>query len=75
MEQTINGTIEALERLQNSENGNPRYLIHLKDGGSLQTKPDAMVAFEISNSEYQDVPVTLFADNEGVWDVKVSQGV
>lgn len=47
------GTLHILERLNNSKNGNPRYLIEiLQDNGNvltLKTPIDSMLAYGIGN--------------------------
>lgn len=45
------GTIERVERLNNSRNGNPRFRLHLADGRTLETQADAPWSYEATNSE------------------------
>lgn len=52
-------TIDHLERLNNSANGNPRYRIHFTDGSSAITASDASFCYGIENREYRDVPLVI----------------
>ena len=56
------GTLRIIERLNNSVNGNPRYLCYVDETGeghgvSFYTAPDSMHAYGITN--YRDKPVTV----------------
>jgi len=63
-------TIERLERLRSSTNGNPRYLIHFTDGTTAKTQSDSMVAYGLENRENIGVPVLVKATPAGmVWGV------
>jgi hypothetical protein len=42
------GTLEFIDRLPSSVNGNPRYLVRL-DGWTCRTAPDSAVAYFIPN--------------------------
>jgi len=47
----ITGTVTNLERMPNSRNGNPRFVITLENGTgthSFFTKPNAMCAYKVS---------------------------
>jgi hypothetical protein len=64
-------TIESLERLNNSVNGNPRYRVHFVDGTSMLTQSDASIGYAIGNPEYQDVPLEVIATKAGrIYDLK-----
>lgn len=52
-------TIAALERMQNTANGNPRWRVAFTDGTSALTKTDADVAYGLGNTEFQGVPVIV----------------
>jgi hypothetical protein len=54
-------TISRSVRLPRSTNGNPRYELIFTDGTSARTATDSMVAYEITNSEFRDVPVEFEA--------------
>jgi hypothetical protein len=48
----ITGTVTYLERMPNSRNGNPRFVITLENGTgthSFFTKPNAMCAYKVSS--------------------------
>lgn len=53
--------IHQLERLQNSQQGNPKYRVQFTDGTPAETATDSSIAFVITNSEYRagDVLVTF----------------
>ena len=44
------GTLEIIDRLPNSVNGNPRYLLRV-DGHTCRTAVDSMLAYSITNYE------------------------
>lgn len=46
-------TIDHLERMNNSYNGNPRFRVYFTDGTSYRTSPDAMFCYGIENPEYR----------------------
>lgn len=48
------GTVERVERMRSSVNGNPRYRVHLTDGQSFPTAPDAMWAYGADNREWRE---------------------
>lgn len=52
-------TIESLERLNCSVNGNPRYRITFTDGSSAVSQSDAGFCYSINNQEFRDVPVKV----------------
>lgn len=58
-------TIDHLERLNNSANGNPTWLVHFTDGTSARTQSDAAVSYELDNPEFRDVPVEFKATAAG----------
>lgn len=47
------GTVERVERMRSSRNGNPRYRVHLTDGRNFPTAPDAMWAYAANNPEWR----------------------
>lgn len=51
--------VKRLERMRSSVNGNPRYRVHLADGRSFPTVPDAMYAYGAENSDLVGVPVMV----------------
>ncbi|HEX2244449.1 MAG TPA: hypothetical protein VHK27_14605 [Gammaproteobacteria bacterium] len=55
--------IARLERIRNTNSGNPQYIVHTTDGSQFRTKPDASVAYIIDNSDYENVPVQFRFDN------------
>jgi hypothetical protein len=52
-------TIDYLQRLTCSVNGNPRFRVHFTDGSSALTQSDASVAYGLGNPEYRDVPLEV----------------
>lgn len=46
-ERSIRVTIESIERLPSSRNGNPRYLVHTADGEVYRTNPDSALAYDL----------------------------
>lgn len=58
-EYTQTRTIEKLERLKLSVNGNPRFRVTFTDGSVAQTQTDSSVGYSIENPEYRDVPVVI----------------
>ena len=56
--------IENMDRLTNTSSGNPRWQINFA-GSVRRTRPDAAIANEISNSEYQGRPIRLWYDDKG----------
>lgn len=63
--------ISELTRLNNSANGNPRWLVLLSNGLELKTKPNADINYGIENSEYQGVPLIVYVEKNEIADVKV----
>lgn len=43
------GTVVRISRLKNSINGNPRFVLHMKDGSNFQTPPDSSYAYDVKN--------------------------
>jgi hypothetical protein len=52
------GTLEVLERLPNSTNGNPRYLLNVA-GFTCRTPVDSMLGYMISNFNNKTVEATI----------------
>lgn len=50
-------TIQSLERLRLSANGNPRFRITFTNGRIAQTQSDAGINYGIENPEYRDKPL------------------
>jgi hypothetical protein len=64
-------TIDHLERLKLSANGNPKFKIYFTDGSTATTQTDAGVSYGLENRENIGVPVLVKATPAGkVWDVK-----
>lgn len=59
-EDKFDAVIERLTRDPNSTNGSPTYTLHLHGGATIQTYPDSAVNYYVSNSEYLNVPMTLW---------------
>ena len=55
---TIIGTFSNIKRLNNSINGNPRYMVTI-DGIDCYTAPDSMIAYSITNHRDNLVSVTV----------------
>ena len=63
---TIMGKIVASERMNNSRNGNPRYLVAIQECGDsgigyfygkivlAYTMPDSSIGYEVDNPEYRE---------------------
>lgn len=47
----IRKTVDHLERLNNSRDGNPRYKVYFTDGDVYQTEDNASCNYGIENSE------------------------
>jgi hypothetical protein len=58
-------TIQRLERLNNSVNGNPAWRVHFTDGESTRTSSDAQVSYALDNPEYRGVPVKFTLTKAG----------
>ena len=56
--QTIIGNLEIIKRLNNSINGNPRFLVSI-GGVECYTAPDAGLAYGITNRRVQPVTATV----------------
>lgn len=69
---TYTRTIESLDRLRSSVNGNPRFLIHFTDGSTAKTAPDAACSYGIENRSNIGVPVTISAYRKSgnVWGIR-----
>ena len=68
---TYTQTIDRLERLNNSVNGNPRFRIYFTDGQTAVTQSDASIAYGLENRENIGVPVKVTATPAGmVWNVE-----
>lgn len=52
------GILEIVERLNNSKNGNPRYLCKV-DGYTFRTAVDSSQSYSITNYEGKQVEVTI----------------
>lgn len=64
-------TIERLERMRSSVNGNPRYRLHFTDGSTAETQVDTHIALGLG-PRYEGVPVHIKATPSGlVWDVQI----
>jgi hypothetical protein len=64
-------TIVATSRLRRSRAGNPRIVLHLEDGGTLQVSDDTSVAYSIESREWEGTPVVVSLTRNGrVWDVR-----
>lgn len=64
-------TIDHIDRLRNSANGNPRYRIVFTDGSSADTQPNSTVAYSLLNREHFEGPVNVFTTPAGkVYDVR-----
>ena len=59
-------TIDYLERMNSSVNGNPRFRIHFTSGHVATTQPDAGVSYGIENSTYRNVPLRVTATPTGL---------
>lgn len=58
-------TIDHLESLRNSVNGNPRFKVHFTDGTTALTQTDASVNYGLGNPENIGVPVKVTATPSG----------
>jgi hypothetical protein len=52
------GKLEILKKLNNSFNGNPRFVISI-DGFTCKTPVDSMLAYSITNYENREVSATI----------------
>lgn len=55
---THTGKLEVIERLNNSVNGNPRYLLRI-DGFTCRTAPDSDYGYGVTNFDGQQVVATI----------------
>lgn len=63
---TYVATIDRLERMRSSVNGNPRFRIYFAGGATATTLPDAAVSYGLENVENRFVPVTITATKSGL---------
>lgn len=64
-------TITALERLQNSVNGNPAWKLTFEDGSFTRTQSDASISYSLPNPEFRDVPLIVSFTRAGrVWNLE-----
>ncbi|WP_020142297.1 hypothetical protein [Terracoccus sp. 273MFTsu3.1] len=64
-------TIEKVERLRSSTNGNPRWLVTFTDGATAKTQRDSSVGYSIDNRTNLGVPVLVKATPAGeIWGVE-----
>lgn len=67
----IEAVISSTERMASSPNGNPRWRLFLKDGGTLTTQVDANVSYGINNPGMIGEPVIITMTKAGrVWAVE-----
>ena len=52
------GTLRVIERLPNSVNGNPRYIVRI-DGWTCRTTPDSSHGYRVTNYEGRRVVATI----------------
>jgi hypothetical protein len=57
--------IVNLTRLQNSDNGSPRYRVTFDNGLVAQTQSDASINYGITNPEYRNVPLDVYVTRSG----------
>lgn len=57
---TATGKLEIIERMRNSTNGNPRFLV-LVGNTILRTKPDADYTYGIENDVGHDVTANIIS--------------
>jgi hypothetical protein len=53
------GVITKLERLKNSINGNPRFLVTLDNGNTYTTVADGFIGYQLQTSEFIGPTVRL----------------
>lgn len=63
--------ISDLTRLNNSPDGNPRWMVLLSNGLELKTRPNADINYGIENSEYQNVALVVYVEKNEIADIKV----
>lgn len=61
-----NTRIMGYRRLHSTSDGNPVIRLFLEDGSTTKTSPNASVAYQITNEEWHDRPVTLYYGNHDV---------
>lgn len=59
-------TIDYLERLRNSADGNPRFEVYFTDNTHATTKADAQINYRIENREFRGVPLRITTDQAGL---------
>jgi len=57
--------IDTLTRLDNSRDGNPRYLVKFTNGRMAKTAADSQIGYGIDNSEYQGVSLDVEFNSAG----------
>ena len=60
-----NMVIARTERMLNSTNANPRFMIVFTDGTAAPTGVDCSVAYGITNPEFRDSPLLVEYDRKG----------
>lgn len=63
--QTFTGTVSGTQRLSNSPNGNPRYLVTVTGGNTYRTAPDSAVNYKITNEEFRQSPAVFTLNSRG----------
>jgi hypothetical protein len=58
-------TIDRIERLSNSRNGNPAYRLHFTDGTSARTQSDASISYVVDGPEFRRGPVAFTTTKAG----------
>jgi hypothetical protein len=58
-ERIVVGKMTGYERLRNSANGNPRYLVQLEGGAVFKTVRDAQCNHTIENSDVQGATLMM----------------
>lgn len=51
---SIRATITDTQRLADTANGNPRYLVTLSTGGKHTTRADSLLGYSIDHQTYRD---------------------
>ena len=52
------GTLEIIKRMDNSINGNPRYMLKV-DGWTCYTAPDSMYGYSVTNHDGKQVEAII----------------
>jgi len=80
-EHTMRGTLQVIERMNNSTSGNPRYRVAivsaLGDASVFVTRPDDAFNYEVTNFEGHTVDATVgtFRNKDTITDVTHDFGV